>query len=1017
MRSYNKRTWLTGWIWIWLLGLIWSEYPSPKAASNPQTPLPQIFLSPKATGLEHFAARELRRYLYLRTGQLTTIHTAKQLRRIPAGGALVVGTKDSDLLQWLFATEDEATRLALSTLGPQEYWLKTLIRNDQRIGVIAGGDPVGCLYGAYRYAYHLGVRFYLHGDVIPDKRIDPEIPILDEPRMPLFEIRGILPYHDFPEGPDWWNRDGYLAVVAQLPKLGMNFIGLHTYPEGHPNAEPTVWIGLPEDVGPYGQVKTAYPASYFNTLRGNWGYAPRKTSEYSCGSGQLFDRDAYGNEVMQGLCPHPKTPQQCQELFQRTGQMLNAVFRYAHKLGIQTCVGTQTPLLLPKTLQQHLQALGLDPKDRKTRRRIYEGIFHRIQQTYPIDYYWLWTTEGWTWQGNTEQDVLNVLEDIGIALEALRRTEAPFHLATCGWVLGPQEDRAKFGRLLPSDVAISSLNRQVGMDPVDPAYAEISGHPKWAIPWLEDDPGLTMPQLWVGRMRKDAADARRYGCTGLIGIHWRTRAVGPNVAALAEAAWDQSGWNPTPFEAVPLPARSGPLGGRISVFPTHEIAGTDEDPIYQTVRYDFQGYYLAVANGRWRVTLKFCEPFYNQPGKRVFGVKIQGRPVVDRLDIYKRVGKDHALDLTFDNILVTNGWLSIEFVPIVEYPCIAGIVAEGPGRPWKINCGGSPWRDYLGDWPEGWRRDRFVPSEDFYTDWATTSFGPEVGPEVGKIFAELDGRLPRPAAWVRGPGGLRPDPRPWEEVAPQYEFVSWLEALAPKVKGQGNRARFHYWLESFRYLRAMAHLRCVWYELIQAMDAVRKAPADQRATLTEQNILPRWKALLQVWREVHQHLLAFVSTTGGLGTIANWEQHIRPNVLDQPMKEIQSWLGKPLPPDARIPMRYEGPMRVFVPEARTSYGPAEPLTLRILVLSQTMPRSVTVYWRRMGRGMYQKIPAEPINRGVYRAQFPPLATAHEDLEYYVEAVGIDGTVVRWPETAPQIPQTMIRMPLPSSIGE
>ena len=44
------------------------------------------------------------------------------------------------------------------------------------------------------------------------------------------KLRGIQPFHDFPEGPDWWNIDGYKAVLAQLPKMRMNFFGLHTYP-------------------------------------------------------------------------------------------------------------------------------------------------------------------------------------------------------------------------------------------------------------------------------------------------------------------------------------------------------------------------------------------------------------------------------------------------------------------------------------------------------------------------------------------------------------------------------------------------------------------------------------------------------------------------------------------------------------------------------------------------------------------------------------------------------------------
>ena len=39
------------------------------------------------------------------------------------------------------------------------------------------------------------------------------------------------------------------------------------------------------------------------------------------------------------------------------------------------------------------------------------------------------------------------------------------------------------------------------------------------------------------------------------------------------------------------------------------------------------------------------------------------------------------------------------------------------------------------------------------------------------IFAEIDGHLPRPSDWVDGPGGIKPDGRPWAEVAKEYAFV------------------------------------------------------------------------------------------------------------------------------------------------------------------------------------------------------------------------------------------------------
>jgi hypothetical protein len=158
--------------------------------------------------------------------------------------------------------------------------------------------------------------------------------------------------------------------------------------------------------------------------------------------------------------------------------------------------------------------------------RLYRGIFQRAAAAYAPDYYWLWTPEGWTWDGTTEDQVRLTLDDLAAAVAAHGAGQAPFQLATCGWVLGPQQDRALFDKVLPKHVAVSCINREVGRTPVDRGFADVQGRGKWAIPWLEDDPALTSPQLWAGRMRRDAADARRYGCDGLLGIHWRTRSVG-----------------------------------------------------------------------------------------------------------------------------------------------------------------------------------------------------------------------------------------------------------------------------------------------------------------------------------------------------------------------------------------------------------------------------------------------------------------------------------------------------------
>ena len=154
------------------------------------------------------------------------------------------------------------------------------------------------MYGAYALVEKLGVRFYFHGDVIPDEKIPFALPVLDETRRPLFPLRGGQPIHDFPEGPDWWNADDYKAYLGQLAKSKMNFIGLHCYPWykewRHVSPEPTVWLGLPEDVDEQGHVKLSYPASWANTARpgplcsDSWGCKPGKTGDFSAGGRAAF---------------------------------------------------------------------------------------------------------------------------------------------------------------------------------------------------------------------------------------------------------------------------------------------------------------------------------------------------------------------------------------------------------------------------------------------------------------------------------------------------------------------------------------------------------------------------------------------------------------------------------------------------------------------------------------------------------------------------------------------------------
>ncbi len=82
---------------------------------------------------------------------------------------------------------------------------------------------------------------------------------------------------------------------------------------------------------------------------------------------------------------------------------------------------------------------------------------------------------------------------------------------------------------------------------------------------------------------------------------------------------------------------------------THGIAGTEDDPLYQTERYGPSlGYrYDRLDSGVYAVTLKLCELYWTAPGRRVFDVAINDILMLDDLDLYALVGHDVALDTSF----------------------------------------------------------------------------------------------------------------------------------------------------------------------------------------------------------------------------------------------------------------------------------------------------------------------------------------------------------------------------------
>ena len=527
---------------------------NPPRASHPAPAGPKaIAIRRDASELESFAANEVSRYVYLRTGKALPVK-----RGVISGDRIVVSCKNPKFCGELG-----------HDLGPQQFTLRTGTAGGKRVWWIVGGDEVGTLYGAYRFAEKLGIRFGLDEDVVPDEPWPGNWPEINETGKPRFALRGLQPFHDFSVGPDWWNLQDYQSVLSQMTKLRMNFIGLHTYPSWNPAAGPeaNVWIGLPEDVDEHGNVRFGYEAGVVTTRRG-WAVSSFPTSRYAAGAGLLFEGDDYGPDFMLDCLEWPKTDEAAMVMFNRYGNFQQKAFNHARRLGIKTCVGTELPLGVPKALAARLEARGMKPDDPAVIRRLYEGTFLRLMRKMPVDYYWLWASEVWLGQdpGSSGWEVTsgaNAERDLGLVEAAANSVKAPFGFATCGWRLGTRNDALWMDKRAPKGWAASSINTSLGRDPVEKAYGAMPGRPKWVIGWAEDDDTAGAHcctcwdlQLWAERMFANSAEACRYGCEGMMAIHWRTAAISPNITALAQAGWD--------FD-IPgaVNASSAPAGGRM----------------------------------------------------------------------------------------------------------------------------------------------------------------------------------------------------------------------------------------------------------------------------------------------------------------------------------------------------------------------------------------------------------------------------------------------------------------------
>jgi hypothetical protein len=109
---------------------------------------------------------------------------------------------------------------------------------------------------------------------------------------------------------------------------------------------------------------------------------------------------------------------------------------------------------------------------------------------------------------------------------------------------------------------------------------------------------------------------------------------------------------------------------------------TPDMALYASERWGHFSYAIPVAEGRYRVTLKFCEGHYGKrnsggggPGSRAFDVYCNGVALLRDFDIIKEAGGEgRPIDRTFSAIRPNaQGKILVSFVPVVGMACVNGI--------------------------------------------------------------------------------------------------------------------------------------------------------------------------------------------------------------------------------------------------------------------------------------------------------------------------------------------------------
>ncbi|MBP5273912.1 MAG: hypothetical protein ILO36_03130, partial [Abditibacteriota bacterium] len=258
---------------------------------------------------EQMAVRELQRFI-AEAGEAAPVSVPFDRFDVPLeDGSIVFGSYGTNPLIRKYAP-------SAAGLGPEESLVCEKDIGGRRVFFVCGGAPRGAVYAVYSFLRSAGYCFFIDSYQAPET-FSPRLPRAAREK-PVFAKRGLLPWHNFLDGPTAWDPEDYRAYIDDLVRTGGNIVAFHTY-----DSEP---FAAYKENGRY-----LMGSRLLSSASSVWGTVPAPASGFAFGTGRLFDTEYFGAQTT--LIPDADRAVEAEQ------KVMRDALSYARARGLETCLG------------------------------------------------------------------------------------------------------------------------------------------------------------------------------------------------------------------------------------------------------------------------------------------------------------------------------------------------------------------------------------------------------------------------------------------------------------------------------------------------------------------------------------------------------------------------------------------------------------------------------------------------------------------------------------------------------